>query len=298
MTASQPLPAAPFGDALRTAVRCRGLTLDRIRYHLARRGVHVGLSSLSDWQHGRSLPASAKSLRAVRELEEILDLAPESLSRLLTQSRRPPSAGLDESRSPLAQLLHSVRDTTGAFDMLTRSCRTVVDARRRASLMRDHTVIRARRDGLDRYVMRYIGDPGCAIDQVRFTRLDNCRLGRVVRVQDPREPALVAELIFDRPLAAGETWVFDTEMVDDTGEPCADFAHAFRQPVNQLVLEIQFDPAVDPRNLHTFAEQGLNGPRTRMQDLQLNAHRMAHVVASEVRTGVVGIAWSWDDEVL
>jgi len=43
------LYSGPFHEALRAAVRRRGLTLDRLRAHLARRGLIVGLSSLSDW---------------------------------------------------------------------------------------------------------------------------------------------------------------------------------------------------------------------------------------------------------
>src|SRR5256885_8599794 len=76
---AQLLYTGPFHTALRAAVRERGLTLDRLRAHLARRGIPVGLSSLSDWQHGRRRPRSAASLRAVRALEEILGIPPRSL---------------------------------------------------------------------------------------------------------------------------------------------------------------------------------------------------------------------------
>jgi hypothetical protein len=294
-TAPSPSSDAPFGDALRTAVRGRGLTLDRIRWHLARRGVPVGLSTLSDWQHGRSVPASDKSLRAVQALEEILDLSPDTLAHRISVSRRSPRAPerLDESASPVGRLLHAVTDTSGDFDMLARSCHITIDRNGRASVMRDNSVIRARVDGLDRYTLRYLGDPGCDIEQVRFSQLVNCQLGRVARQADPQEPALVAELVFDHSLRAGETWMFDTEMIDETGEPCSDYGHGFRQPVNQFALEIRFDPAVDPVGPYSFAEDGLGTGRQRLQDLQLSTHRTAHVVGSEVRSGVLGIAWSW-----
>jgi hypothetical protein len=286
---------APFGAALRSAVRSRGLTLDRIRWHLAGRGVHIGLSSLSDWQHGRSVPASAKSLRAVRALEEVLDLPPDALSHLISVSRRAPTTAerLDESASPVGPLLASVADTSGRFDMLTRHCHVTVDRHGRASVMRDHTVIRAHHDGLDRYIMRYFGDPGCRIDEVRFDRLANCRLGQVMRRPDPDQPALVAELLFDEPLQAGETWVFETELIDETGEPCSDYGHGFRQPVSQFSLALRFDSAVDPVRPHSFAEDGLGTGRQHLHDLRLSADRTTHLVASDVRSGVLGIAWSW-----
>ena len=286
---------APFGAALRSAVRSRGLTLDRIRWHLAGRGVHIGLSSLSDCQHGRSVPASAKSLRAVRALEDVLDLPPESLSHLISVSRRASTTveRLDESASPVGPLLTSVADTSGQFDMLTRHCHVTVDRRGRASVMRDHTVLRAHHDGLDRYIMRYFGDQGCRIDEVRFDRLENCRLGRVVRRPDLDQPALVAELLFDQPLQAGETWVFETELIDETGEPCSDYGQGFRQPVSQFSLTLRFDPAVEPVRPHSFAEDGLGTGRQHLQNLRLSANRTAHLVASDVRSGVLGIAWSW-----
>jgi hypothetical protein len=297
MTISPSLTSeAPFGAALRTAVRCRGLTLERLRWHLASRGLPVGLSTLSDWQHGRSVPASPKSLQIVRALEELLELSPDALSHRISVSRRSPRAPerLDESDSPVGRLLHAVTDTSGQFDMLTRSARIEVDADRRASTMCDNTVIRAHADGLDRYLLRYLGDVGCDIDQVRFGRLANCRLGRVVRRPDPQEPAMVAELLFDRPLLAGETWMFDTEMIDVTGEPCSDYGHGFRQPVNQFALEIRFDSSVEPMNPYSFAEDGLGTGRQHLQDLRPSAHRTVHVAASDVRSGVLGIAWSWD----
>jgi hypothetical protein len=287
----------PFGAALREAVRGRGLTLDRIRFHLARRGLHVGISSLSDWQHGRSMPASMKSLRVVAALEEILELPPGELSgRLSTPRRRPAPDGLDESGSAVEPLVQALTDTSDDFDVLARSHRLFVDHRRLGSVLRTHTVTQARCDGLDRYVMRYFGDPGCRIDEVRFTRLTNCHLGRVLRRPDPQAPALVAELIFDRPLAAGETWVFDREIVDNTGQPCTDIRHGFRQPARQFVLEVEFDSAVSPVDIYAFAEEGCATGRKHIQDLTLSAHRTTHVVASDVRSGLLGIAWSWADD--
>ena len=97
----------PFHVALRTAIRHRGLTLERLRFHLARRGVRVGLSSLSNWQNGHSRPEAAGSLRAVRALEDVLDLPPRSLVRLLARSGRPVQAHRApiHDLTPVAELL-------------------------------------------------------------------------------------------------------------------------------------------------------------------------------------------------
>src|SRR4051812_1528119 len=77
------LTTGPFDAALRAAVRARGLTLERLRAHLARRGVPIALSTLSDWQHGKRRPSVAGSLRAVLALEDVLGLPPKTLVRLV-----------------------------------------------------------------------------------------------------------------------------------------------------------------------------------------------------------------------
>src|SRR4051794_30388853 len=105
------LYTGPFHAALRAGIRERGLTLERLRWHLARRGIPIGLSSLSQWQHGHTRPGRDNSLRAVEALEEILRLPPGSLTRLLAVEdfpARPRKEGLDESGGPLGELLDSL----------------------------------------------------------------------------------------------------------------------------------------------------------------------------------------------
>ncbi|MFI8165454.1 hypothetical protein ACIGAN_03740 [Streptomyces sp. NPDC085931] len=45
---SAQLYTEPFDVALKSAIQRRGLSLERLRHHLARRGVRIGLSSLSN----------------------------------------------------------------------------------------------------------------------------------------------------------------------------------------------------------------------------------------------------------
>src|SRR3989442_8044626 len=77
------LRGGPFHIALRAAIAARGLPLQRVQHHLSRYGVKVGVTSLSYWQQGARRPQRPESLRAVRALEEILQLPEESLIRLL-----------------------------------------------------------------------------------------------------------------------------------------------------------------------------------------------------------------------
>ncbi|PXY30910.1 transcriptional regulator [Prauserella muralis] len=78
------LATGPFAAALRAAIRARGLGLERIQYRLRRRGVPVSLATLSHWQSGRCRPERPGSLAALRYLEEVVDVPPGSLLRLLS----------------------------------------------------------------------------------------------------------------------------------------------------------------------------------------------------------------------
>ncbi|NVI92824.1 helix-turn-helix domain-containing protein [Actinomadura sp. BRA 177] len=69
-----------FAGALRQAVQASGLTLERIRHRLGRRGLTVSVATLSYWQRGRSRP---RSRTVVVALEEILQVPQGTLTDLL-----------------------------------------------------------------------------------------------------------------------------------------------------------------------------------------------------------------------
>ncbi len=286
------LSTGPFHAAFRAAVRERGLTLERLRSHLGRRGISVGVSSLSDWQHGRSRPGPG-SVRAVSALEEVLGLRADSLVRLLAAAahRANPRDGLDERADVIAALLDDLpgggqRDV----DVLSRHDKVCVDAHRRAAVVWSRIVVRARVDGVDRFVLRYFGDAGCEVDAVRLGLLENCRLGEVRR---HAAGIVVAELLFDEALSAGQTWVFEKQIVDQTGKPCTEHAHGFLRNEEQYVLEVRFDPDRLPVDCHVFGQPGLHDERRRIGDLAVNRQHAVHLHASGVSAGLIGIGWSW-----
>jgi hypothetical protein len=293
------LGTGPFDAALRAAVRERGLTLERLRSHLARRGIRVGLSSLSDWQHGRSRPGSAKSLEAVRALEEILGLRHAALVDLLVgpdkrsenRVRATEADQLGERMGPLADLVQEFVATQSQMHVICRQVTVWVSENRHISRSNARSVIRARRDGVDRAVIRYFGEPGTRLDEVQFGNLVNCSLGRVSK--HPTEPVMVAELLFDETLAAGETWVYENEILDHADAPATDYAHGFIQPEEQYILEVRFHPKALPVDCHVYRRGALTGELVRTADLTLSASNSVHLVASGLRDGVLGIAWSW-----
>ena len=100
--------------------------------------------------------------------------------------------------------------------------------------------VRAHRGNVDRYVSIYEGDLGCDVTRVRIDPLDNCRLGRVR--SDPASALLAAELVFDRPLALGETQPFRYRITDGTGGECTEYVRGFRYPVSHYLLQVSFAP--------------------------------------------------------
>ncbi len=295
------LLTGPFHTALRAAIRERGLTLDRLRWHLAQRGIRIGLSTLSLWQHGHSRPERDSSLKAVRALEDVLGLPPRSLLRLLAAAGPAGSAtsrhaeceeGLDERDGPLGELLDRLPGSRDrSIEVLSLHQIQVVDSEGRSRLIRSRTVLRARRDGVDRHVMRYFGGPECDIERVGVEPGANCRLGQVRRHHSA--PVMVAELLFDQALMAGETWAFENDLLDGTTGTCTEAAHAFRHPEAQVLLEVRFDPAARPAGCHAYARTGLYTERQRICELRLTTHGTVHLTATDVRTGVLGIAWDW-----
>src|SRR4051812_37650318 len=164
------LRGGPFHVALRAAIAARGLPLQRVQHHLSRHGVKVGVTSLSYWQQGARRPQRPESLRAVRALEEILQLPEESLIRLLARPDEGPAAQRSAARSyrslvaasgVLEQLLADLdAPLDGGLHTLGHHERVRIGARRELAARESHHIVRAHRDDIDRFVAVHHGDPG------------------------------------------------------------------------------------------------------------------------------------------
>jgi hypothetical protein len=296
------LATGPFHVALRAAIRARGLTLERLRSHLGRRGIEIGLSTLSEWQQGRSRPGQENSVRAVSALEDILGVPRTSLVRLLTAHPAPAGTnGREDGRDgrrwradegAFNELLDSIPGSRGyPVDIVAVHVRIFIDARRRCTSVATRTVVRAAGDGVDRYLRGYTGGPGAYLDDVIVRAMDNCRLGSVHR--HPTAPAIMAELLFGQVLKAGETWVFEDHIIDGTGRTDTEFARFFRHPAEQFLLDVRFDPRAIPADCWSYVQTGPDDQPRRTQTLTLNSNQAVHLVAFDVQGGVVGIGWAW-----
>ncbi|MDW4909764.1 hypothetical protein RB628_31630 [Streptomyces sp. ADMS] len=293
----------PFHVALRAAITARGLPLQRVQHHLWRYGVKVGVTSLSYWQQGARRPQRPESLRAVRALEEILQLPDESLIRLLSQDEE--RAG---SQHPAARSYRSLVETSGVLEELLTELEAPLDGglhtlglheririgTHRELLVREaHHIVRAHRDGTDRFVAVHHGDPGCVPDRMSVHALENCRTGRVRRHHDTG--VLVAEFLFDTLLRAGDTFLFRYAVEDGTAGVSREYVRGFGVAGGQYALQVRFDDGALPVRCHRFAQHSAAAPRSGRQDLPLSArHRSVHLVEPRLRPGLLGIGWDWE----
>ncbi|MER7760858.1 hypothetical protein [Streptomyces sp. NPDC097619] len=299
------LHSGPFHLALRAALAARGLPLHRVQHRLASRGIKVGVTSLSYWQQGARRPQRTESLRAVRALEQILELPAGSLVRLLAPGNGAPSGAAGR---PAARRYRSLVAAGASVEELLAGMEVPADGGlhtvghhervrigpRGELLGRDSAhVVRAHRDGVDRYLAIHHGDPGCDPSRVRVSALENCRPGRVR--WDRTTGVVVAELLFDARLRRGDTYVFGYGFEDGTGGLSGEYVRGFSYAGGQYVLQVRFDEAALPVRCRRFTRSAPDAPRGELSELTPNGlHRAVHLVEPGVRRGLLGIAWDWD----
>ncbi|QNP62738.1 hypothetical protein [Streptomyces genisteinicus] len=290
------LNTGPFHQALRAALSVRGLPLQRVQHHLAHRGIKVGVTSLCYWQQGARRPRRPESLRAVRALEEVLELPAQSLIRLLGTDGRPPAPPGRAHRGPAevtgeaGRLLGAAPH--GALESLALQERVRIGGDRRLLGRDAQHVVRARRDGVDRFLAVHRGEAGCDPDLMEIGALENCRPGRIRR--DGSAGVLVAELLFDTALRTGETYVLGYGVEDGTGGPSDACVRRFGDRGGQYLLQVRFDRGALPLRCHRFARAPDGTPRGARTELAVSGrHRTVHLLEQAVRPGTVGIAWEW-----
>ncbi|MFF8262864.1 hypothetical protein [Streptomyces virginiae] len=297
------LHGGPFHLALRAALAARGLPLQRVQHRLAAQGIKVGVTSLSYWQQGARRPRHPESLRAVTALERILELPDGALVRLLADPVHGSGPARPAGRSYRAlfsgggtveRLLDGMElPPDGGLHSLGHHERVRIGPAGELRVRESQQIVRAHRDGVDRYLAVHHGDPGCDVSRVRVSAYENCRTGRV-RCH-PEAGVVVAELLFDARLRRGDTYVFGYGVEDGTGPRSSEYVRGFSYAGGQYVLQVRFDEAALPVRCRRFARSGPDAPRTGLADLTPSGrHRAVHLVEQAVRRGILGIAWDWD----
>jgi hypothetical protein len=297
------LRTGPFPEALRAAVAASGLSLDRIQDRLIRRGRTVSVATLSSWQSGRYRPERATSLAVLASLEEVLGLAPESLSALLgpprPRGRRLPAAsddrGLAATFAAVTDIGSALRQVDARWDesltRLSTHCRLELDEHGRERSLHSRLLIRAECDGPDRWITGFQReDPGPA---PRLRVAAPHRVGRVV--ENRGSGLLVAEVLFDRPLRRGDVIILEYTHEHRSPRPCSTVMQTtLHVPVREYVMEVRFDPAALPESCHSFRTADLD-EASRPQERLLRPDAVGSVLAVALSAGPcrLGVRWDW-----
>ncbi|MBS2532789.1 hypothetical protein KGQ20_08375 [Catenulispora sp. NF23] len=295
----------PFSATLHLAIEASGLTLEQVRAELAARGALVSMATLSYWRRGLSRPERPESLVAVRSLEEVLGLSAGALSGQLGPRRpRGRSAARRESGLDVVDAWGAHReyddllrglDPAGRLELTRLSTldRYSLGPDRREVALSTCQVVRAEADDLSRMTVLYrTYDPPSPAPVM--TALHGCRVGRVRIAAD--SGFVAAELLFDRVLRRGDTTVVDYELTGLSPTPPTEtdfYQRFFPYATAMYVLMVQFDPATVPARCVRYERRTEAAPDQGVREVWVGATGQAHVMATDVPPGVVGLRWDW-----
>ncbi len=283
---------------MRAAIIARGLSLERVQYHLRVRGHQVSVATLSYWQSGRSHPDRASSLSAVNSLEDILQLPRGELASKLPARRGVRSLlhkPLDDAQEmmPLGERVEQMRTELGftwddGFEHL--SIHSVVDVGpdRQPVRLRFRHVVRARDHLIDRLPVH------CGlIDRdatITVHPIHNCSLGRVLR--DPSWGITVAELLLPVPVRRGDTLIIEYGFsIDGFRQPFLFWQIDLESPMREFYQEINFSPDAIPSRAEAY--RVVEGVET-IRSLVPHGGRISHLDL-DFGPGETGLRWFWPD---
>ncbi|MCK2238788.1 MULTISPECIES: hypothetical protein [unclassified Crossiella] len=169
----------------------------------------------------------------------------------------------------------------------------VIGADRRKRSLRVRQILRADRQGADRWVVAYFVDT--ERDQLpELLPVRGCAVGK--QVTDLDAGILVAELLFDVPLARGDTLIMEHEFRYHRAPALTatedSYTRGLRLPTREYVLEVHFDPAVLPADCQEHRRDADGGPAA-CRKLEPDRHGRVHALALGYGPGEFGIRWSW-----
>lgn len=283
---------------MRAAIVARGLSLERVQYHLRTRGHQVSVATLSYWQSGRSHPDRASSLSAVSSLEDILQLPRGELASKLPARRRVRSLlpePLDDAQEmmPLGERVEQLRTELGftwddGFEHL--SIHSVVDIGpdRQPVRLQFRDVVRAR----DHLIARLPVHCGLIDRDATITvhPIHGCALGRVLR--DPAWGITVAELLLPTPVRRGDTLIIEYGFsIEGFRQPFTFWQIDLESPMREFYQEINFSPEAIP--IRAEAYRKVDGVGT-IAPLVPHGGRISHLDL-DFGPGETGLRWFWPD---
>lgn len=295
---AETLRYGPFHRALREAIAHRGLSLARLRAHLEQQGVQVGQSTLSYWQRGLRHPEVPRAINTVRALETVLRLPQSSLLDLIgprtanTYAPRPVATWPEPA--PLLASFDSVPEAArGNADLEVLSVHDTVQLgmHREQRSITTRLVVRALRQGPDRYLAVHHGDEGSLVENAMVRVGEGCRQGRLRRESASRN--LAVEMLFDRRLSAGEEHVFSFTIVDDTGGATPGSHRTFRDVCGSYLVQLSFHRRAMPARCLKQFRASADATPVDVEELVCGLGGVVSAYFGEVGPGIAGIAVEW-----
>lgn len=300
-----------FARVLDEGLSARGMPLDRVVEHVARRGQRCSASTLSLWRRGRTRPSEARSGAVLGVLEEILRLRPDTLREALAQ----PDVETPEwwgqrvpihERDDVQQALHDFRVTTGLdhqddLERLRVHTKVEIGRDRTVDRIQHSAVLRAQRDDARRIGVYHYTDEMTPDGQPSVFELGPTIGGHPVQVAEFGQLGASAAVIeLDRPLARGEMTQLVIEWVRVTEAPSAttqgeDFYEVRSPwPVRHLGIEACFlgDPPTGARGWSVQEAEG-TARLGELPSFEMAPSHCLQVAADDVVGGGVRLAWSW-----
>lgn len=276
-----------FAEALGAAMEKRGATLTHLRDRLAERGHPVSLTALSYWRSGQREPEREASLQAIPELEALLGLETGVLSRRLTGRMRRRVGAVE----PFDELLGdpAVEAVIGEEDVCRVSSHLVVDVGAQGEIRRARVrqVVVADREGVDGVTLFVGPDVGTQANAVVMTAVAGCTIEETYDVENGIRGA---RLVFERPLALGESTITEIEARTEGLDLETDYALAAEQRLEEALVWVRFHPDRLPTRCWVyFAEGGL----AHEWPVDLAGGRSVHYRQTAFGPGRLGARWEW-----
>lgn len=286
-----------FAHALARAVERRGVTLAWLSRRLGERGNGVSVATLSYWRSGRRRPEQHSSLAAIDELERLLHLEPGHLSSRIGPSPRlgPPSeerhlSELMSDRSAINRGLAALgfADLSDPVEVETHVVLDF-DAEGRVWLCTTRSLMRARRDGLDRVCQIFTLD-GPSETPPSLETAHGFTPGE--EWYDPESGVWVLERRLTRALRAGERMVMESS-VRVPPMPGAEPLYSHHLPRRSIgvLVWLRFHPDKVPRHCESFTHREHAGEDVDHVDLDLVT--TAHASFRLSGPGRAGLRWTW-----
>lgn len=282
-TGEQPMS---FGAALAQAMIRRGYSLADVQSRLRDRGHAVSLGALSYWRSGGRTPRRQTSMEAVPELEAVLGLEAGALQRLIPLS--PGRSGEVVAANELLGLSDAER-VVGEDDVRRVATHLTGEVGRAGEVIRVRlrNTVTALRDGVAGMTLvagRYDGAP------MVESRLQTVAGGEITEMIDHEGGVRSTWFAFDRPLAAGETTVFEYDVLPRGEWHLTDMAVIAEQRLEDVTVWIRFLPGhLPPRSWVFVRELGLNYE----WPVDLAGGSSISYRQSDFGPGMMGARWEW-----